>query len=199
MVGNMEPAAGRAKEPWLAPLLPTLQQGITRMKDFITRLVEMEEEEGERRPLAPPSTVLKEGLLFVHKTRGKGPLLSAASKKLHFCLTGESLSFSKSPGAEVGGSCGAVWGQRGGTDPLCVSLPSAEWCHRPAQHPCGREGGGEELRERPRHAGGLHGCGRAAGDGLPAVQGGMEMGGTLGGCHSTGPPFSPLTPPAVCE
>lgn len=46
--------------------------------------------------------MLKEGLLFVHKTQGKGPLLSAASKKLHFCLTGESLSFSKSPGAESG-------------------------------------------------------------------------------------------------
>ncbi|XP_057266774.1 ras GTPase-activating protein 4-like [Pezoporus wallicus] len=106
MVGNMEPAAGRAKEPWLAPLLPTLQQGIARMKDFITRLVEMEdeEEEGEGRPLPPPSAVLKEGLLFVHKTRGKGPLLSAASKKLHFCLTGESLSFSKSPGAEQSGA-----------------------------------------------------------------------------------------------
>lgn len=105
MVGNMEPAAGRAKEPWLAPLLPTLQQGIIRLKDFITRLVEMEEEEeGEGQPLPPPSAVLKEGLLFVHKTQGKGPLLSAASKKLHFCLTGESLSFSKSPGAEQSGA-----------------------------------------------------------------------------------------------
>ncbi|XP_074016628.1 ras GTPase-activating protein 4-like [Numenius arquata] len=103
MVGNMEPAAGRAKEPWLAPLLPALQQGIAQMKDFISRLVgteeEEEEEEGEGRPPGPPASVVKEGPLILHKTRGKGPLLAAA-KKLHFCLTGETLSFSKSPGAE---------------------------------------------------------------------------------------------------
>ncbi|KAM6192386.1 ras GTPase-activating protein 4B isoform 2-T2 [Sarcoramphus papa] len=108
MVGNMEPAAGRAKEAWLAPLLPALQQGIAQMKDFIARLVgteeEEEEEEGEGRPLGPPAAVVKEGLLFVHKTRGKGPLLTAAAKKLHFCLTGEALSFSKSPGAERSGT-----------------------------------------------------------------------------------------------
>ncbi|XP_051491882.1 ras GTPase-activating protein 4-like isoform X3 [Apus apus] len=71
LVGNMEPAAGRAKETWLSPLLPALQQGIGRMKGFITQLA-----------------------------RGKGPLLAAAAKKLHFCLTGEVLSFSKSPSTE---------------------------------------------------------------------------------------------------
>ncbi|NXG45241.1 RASL2 protein, partial [Psilopogon haemacephalus] len=113
LVGNMEPAAGRAKEPWLAPLLPALQKGIAQMKDFISRLVgtQDEEEEGEEKEGAGcPAAVLQEGLLFVHKTRGRGPLLAAASssssssssssKKLHFCLTGEALSFAKSPGAE---------------------------------------------------------------------------------------------------
>uniref|UniRef100_A0A8C3QER5 Ras GTPase-activating protein 4 n=1 Tax=Cyanoderma ruficeps TaxID=181631 RepID=A0A8C3QER5_9PASS len=102
LVGNMEPAAGRAKETWLSPLLPALQQGTARMRDFITRLVGTEEdkgeEEGEGRPPGPPPAVVKEGLLLVHKTRGKGPLLAAAAgKKLHFCLTGESLTFGKSP------------------------------------------------------------------------------------------------------
>ncbi|XP_077044838.1 ras GTPase-activating protein 4-like isoform X1 [Agelaius phoeniceus] len=102
LVGNMEPAAGRAKETWLSPLLPALQQGTARMRDFITRLVGTEEEQGEEEGEGrPPPAVLKEGLLLVHKTRGKGPLLAAAAgKKLHFCLTGESLSFGKSPGAE---------------------------------------------------------------------------------------------------
>lgn len=112
MVGNMEPVARRAKEAWLAPLLPALQQGIAQMKDFIARMVGMEEEEeeeeGEGWPLGPPTAVVKEGPLFLHKTRGKGPLLAAAAKKLHFCLTGETLSFGKSPGAEVGGCWGAV-------------------------------------------------------------------------------------------
>ncbi|XP_046785965.1 ras GTPase-activating protein 4 isoform X6 [Gallus gallus] len=107
MVGNMEPAAGRAKEEWLAPLQPALQHGASRMRAFITRLVGTEEEEegGEGWPCAPRAAVVKEGLLFVHKTRGKGPLLASASKKLHFCLTGEALSFAKSPGAE---RCGSI-------------------------------------------------------------------------------------------
>uniref|UniRef100_A0A8B9BAI2 RAS p21 protein activator 4 n=1 Tax=Anser brachyrhynchus TaxID=132585 RepID=A0A8B9BAI2_9AVES len=105
MVGNMDPAAGRAKEAWLAPLQPALQHGATQMKAFITRLVGTEEEDGGKGRLrSPPAAVVKEGLLFVHKTRGKGPLLSCAAKKLHFCLTGEALSFAKSPGAERIGS-----------------------------------------------------------------------------------------------
>lgn len=111
LVGNMEPAAGRAKETWLAPLLPALQQGIALMKDFITRLVgteREEEEEGEGQPPGPPTMVVKEGLLFVHKTRGKGPVLATTAKKLHFCLSGDTLSFSKSPSAEVRGCQGIV-------------------------------------------------------------------------------------------
>ncbi|XP_031447682.1 ras GTPase-activating protein 4-like isoform X2 [Phasianus colchicus] len=107
MVGNMEPAAGRAKEEWLAPLQPALQHGASQMRAFITRLVgtEEEEEDGKGWPCAPRTAVVKEGLLFVHKTRGKGPLLASASKKLHFCLTSEALSFSKSPRAE---RCGSI-------------------------------------------------------------------------------------------
>ncbi|XP_038014054.1 ras GTPase-activating protein 4-like isoform X3 [Motacilla alba alba] len=173
LVGNMEPAAGRAKETWLSPLLPALQQGTARMRDFITRLVGTEEDQGEEEGEGrPPPAVLKEGLLLVHKTRGKGPLLAAAAgKKLHFCLTGESLSFGKSPAAEVRPCWGGGGRQRGGADPpVCVSPPSAYRCHRSGRHPGGREGGGEELRQLPRHAGGLPGHGRAAGDGLPAVQ-----------------------------
>ncbi|XP_042735526.1 ras GTPase-activating protein 4-like isoform X2 [Lagopus leucura] len=107
MVGNMEPAAGRAKEEWLAPLQPALQHGASQMRAFIIQLVGTEEEEkgGEGWPCAPRTAVVKEGLLFVHKTRGKGPLLASTSKKLHFCLTSEALSFSKSPGAE---RCGSI-------------------------------------------------------------------------------------------
>ncbi|XP_074969260.1 ras GTPase-activating protein 4-like isoform X2 [Phalacrocorax aristotelis] len=90
-------------------LLLLAKQGIAQMKDFIGRLVgteeEEEKEEGEGQPLCPPTMVMKEGPLFVHKTRGKGPLLAAAiAKKLHFCLTREALSFSKSPGAERSGA-----------------------------------------------------------------------------------------------
>lgn len=55
---------------------------------------------------APP---LKEGPLFIHKTKGKGPLMSSF-KKLHFSLTTEALSFAKTPNSKVSkGEGGQVW------------------------------------------------------------------------------------------
>lgn len=85
------------------------------------------------------------------------------------------------------------------TPSVCASPPSAYRCHRPGRHPGGREGGGEELRQLARHAGGLHGHGRAAGDSLPAVQGGAGTAGTARAvsqperCHTP----SGVTPRAV--
>lgn len=81
-----------------------------------------------------------------------------------------------------------------------MSPPSAYRCHRPGRHPGGREGGGEELRQLPRHAGGLHGHGRAAGDGLPAVQGaaGTAGGGTARAVAQRGVPLT-VPNPAVCQ
>ncbi|XP_068766392.1 ras GTPase-activating protein 4 isoform X2 [Struthio camelus] len=106
IVGNMEAAAGRAKEAWLAPLQPALQRGVTRMKDFITELVGIEEKEelDLQNALTLQTLVVKEGPLFVHKTRGKGPLLSSSSKKLHFSLTSEALSFAKTPNSKKSSS-----------------------------------------------------------------------------------------------
>uniref|UniRef100_I3MA00 RAS p21 protein activator 4 n=1 Tax=Ictidomys tridecemlineatus TaxID=43179 RepID=I3MA00_ICTTR len=46
---------------------------------------------------APP---VKEGTLFIHRTKGKGPLTSSSFKKLHFSLTTEALSFSKTPSSK---------------------------------------------------------------------------------------------------
>lgn len=46
-VGNMDAAASRAKEGWMAPLQPTIQQSISQMKEFITKLIDIEEKEGE--------------------------------------------------------------------------------------------------------------------------------------------------------
>uniref|UniRef100_A0A8C6YLG2 Ras GTPase-activating protein 4-like n=1 Tax=Nothoprocta perdicaria TaxID=30464 RepID=A0A8C6YLG2_NOTPE len=96
IVGNMEAAAGRAKEAWLAPLQPALQRGVARMKAFIAELVDVEEPGA----LALQTLVIREGPLFMHKTKAKGPLLSSSSKKLHFSLTSEALSFAKTPGSK---------------------------------------------------------------------------------------------------
>ncbi|XP_010225435.1 PREDICTED: ras GTPase-activating protein 4-like [Tinamus guttatus] len=103
IVGNMEAAAGRAKEAWLAPLQPALQRGVAHMKAFIAELVGPEEEEDLDLPnaLALQTLVIKEGPLFMHKTKAKGPLLSSSSKKLHFSLTSEALSFAKTPNSKL--------------------------------------------------------------------------------------------------
>ncbi|XP_064379454.1 ras GTPase-activating protein 4-like isoform X1 [Dromaius novaehollandiae] len=105
IVGNMEAAVGRAKEAWLAPLQPVLQRGIAQMKDFIAELVGIEEKEelDLQNALTLQTLVVKEGPLFIHKTRGKGPLLSSSSKKLHFSLTSEALSFAKTPSSKQKG------------------------------------------------------------------------------------------------
>ncbi|MEJ1272655.1 RAS p21 protein activator 4 [Cricetulus griseus] len=43
---------------------------------------------------------VKEGPLFIHRTKGKGPLASSSFKKLYFSLTTEALSFSKTSGSK---------------------------------------------------------------------------------------------------
>lgn len=50
---------------------------------------------------------MKEGPLFIHRTKGKGPLASSSFKKLYFSLTTEALSFAKTPSSKVGeeGGC----------------------------------------------------------------------------------------------
>lgn len=54
--------------------------------------------------------VVKEGPLFIHKSKGKGPLLSSF-KKLYFSLTSEALSFAKTPNSKVRGTHPAISGE----------------------------------------------------------------------------------------
>lgn len=55
-VGNMDTPASRAKEAWMEPLQPTVRQGVAQLKDFITKLVDIEEKEGEHSPWGPTLT-----------------------------------------------------------------------------------------------------------------------------------------------
>ncbi|XP_057171021.1 ras GTPase-activating protein 4 isoform X2 [Ursus arctos] len=101
-VGNMDTPASRAKEAWMEPLQPTVRQGVAQLKDFITKLVDIEEKEelDLQRALSLQAPPVKEGPLFIHRTKGKGPLMSSF-KKLHFSLTTEALSFAKTPNSKV--------------------------------------------------------------------------------------------------
>ncbi|XP_044531566.1 ras GTPase-activating protein 4-like [Gracilinanus agilis] len=100
-VGNMDTLASRAKEAWMEPLQPMVQQGVAQLKDFITKLIDIEEKEelDLQRALNLQALPVKEGPLFIHKAKGKGPLLSSF-KKLHFSLTSEALSFAKTPSSK---------------------------------------------------------------------------------------------------
>ncbi|XP_054445242.1 ras GTPase-activating protein 4B isoform X1 [Pteronotus mesoamericanus] len=101
-VGNMDTLASRAKEAWMEPLQPTVCQGVAQLKDFITKLVDIEEKEelDLQRALSLQTPPVKEGPLFIHRTKGKSPLISSSFKKLHFCLTTEALSFAKTPNSK---------------------------------------------------------------------------------------------------
>ncbi|CAH7256992.1 Rasa4 [Phodopus roborovskii] len=96
-VGNMDTPVSRAKEAWMEPLQPTVRQGVVQLKDFITKLVDIEEKEelDLQRALNSQAPPVKEGPLFIHRTKGKGPLASSSFKKLYFSLTTEALSFAK--------------------------------------------------------------------------------------------------------
>ncbi|KAG8509792.1 Ras GTPase-activating protein 4B [Galemys pyrenaicus] len=101
-VGNMDTLASRAKEAWMEPLQPTVHQGVAQLKDFIAKLVDIEENEelDLQRMLSLQAPPVKEGPLFIHRTKGKGPLMSSSFKKLHFSLTTEALSFAKTPSSK---------------------------------------------------------------------------------------------------
>ncbi|XP_072496384.1 ras GTPase-activating protein 4-like isoform X3 [Notamacropus eugenii] len=100
-IGNMDTLASRAKEAWMEPLQPMVQRGVTQLKEFITKLIDIEEKEelDLQRALNLQALPVKEGPLFIHKAKGKGPLLPSF-KKLHFSLTSEALSFAKTPSSK---------------------------------------------------------------------------------------------------
>lgn len=98
-VGNMDTQSSRAKEAWMAPLQPTIQQGASQMKEFIMKLIDIEEKEelDLQRALKLQTVTVKEGYLLIHKTKGKSSLMASAFKKVYFSLTSDSLSFAKTP------------------------------------------------------------------------------------------------------
>lgn len=86
----------------MEPLQPMVRQGVAQLKDFITKLVDIQEKEelDLQRSLSLQALPVKEGPLFIHRTKGKGPLMSSSFKKLYFSLTPEALSFAKTPSSK---------------------------------------------------------------------------------------------------
>lgn len=105
----------------LAHLLPVplaaLLQPLLRPRTHILPSLPGPAELDLQRALSLQAPLVKEGPLFIHRTKGKGPLMSSF-KKLHFSLTTEALSFAKTPSSKVG-----KWGSEGFITP---SSPGAQ-------------------------------------------------------------------------
>ncbi|KAJ7309027.1 hypothetical protein JRQ81_008314 [Phrynocephalus forsythii] len=101
-VGNLDAGISRAKEAWMSPLQPAIHQGVAQMKQFILQLIDIEEKEelDLQKALSLQTQVVKEGPLFIHKPKSKGPLLAFPCKKLYFSLTSEALTYAKMPSAK---------------------------------------------------------------------------------------------------
>uniref|UniRef100_A0A673IRW2 Ras GTPase-activating protein 4-like n=1 Tax=Sinocyclocheilus rhinocerous TaxID=307959 RepID=A0A673IRW2_9TELE len=96
-IGNMDTLACCSKEPWMVCLQPAIQQGITQLKNFITKLVschESEDLELQTRMSLQCGTMEKEGFLFLHRTKDKCMPMTSPFKKYYVTLSKDTLSYS---------------------------------------------------------------------------------------------------------
>nr|XP_044989087.1 rasGAP-activating-like protein 1 isoform X2 [Jaculus jaculus] len=103
-IGNLGQQLGQGKERWMAPLHPFLLRSIARVREFLEQLVDVdacEEAGGPSRALVPPSVIVREGLMLKRKEEPASLATRFAFKKRYFRLSGESLSYSKSPEWQV--------------------------------------------------------------------------------------------------
>ncbi|XP_029333977.1 rasGAP-activating-like protein 1 isoform X2 [Mus caroli] len=103
-IGNLGQQLGQGKEQWLAPLHPFLLQSISRVRDFLDQLVDVDKDEEAGGPacvLVQPSTIVREGFLLKRKEEPGGLATRFAFKKRYFRLSGRDLSYSKTPEWQV--------------------------------------------------------------------------------------------------
>ncbi|XP_078523294.1 rasGAP-activating-like protein 1 [Lissotriton helveticus] len=103
-IGNLGQQLGHGKEQWMAPLHPFILQSISRVKDFLDKLIDVDSEnvsELQQRALFHPSVTIKEGYLHKRKAEGVHLVTRFTFKKRYFWLSSETLSYSKSPDWQV--------------------------------------------------------------------------------------------------
>uniref|UniRef100_A0A8C2BVV3 RAS p21 protein activator 4 n=1 Tax=Cyprinus carpio TaxID=7962 RepID=A0A8C2BVV3_CYPCA len=106
-IGNMDTLACCSKEPWMVCLQSAIQQGITQLKDFITKLVnchEPEDLELQTRMSLQCGTMEKEGFLFLHRTKDKCMPMTSPFKKYYVTLSKDTLSYSRTQHSKVSSS-----------------------------------------------------------------------------------------------
>ncbi|XP_030073805.1 rasGAP-activating-like protein 1 isoform X2 [Microcaecilia unicolor] len=103
-IGNLGLQLGHGKEQWMAPLHPFILQSISRVRDFLDQLIDVDSEnvsEAQPRTLFHPSVTIKEGYLHKRKAEGMGLVTRFTFRKRYFWLSSETLSYSKSPDWQV--------------------------------------------------------------------------------------------------
>ncbi|XP_072034910.1 rasGAP-activating-like protein 1 isoform X2 [Amphiura filiformis] len=103
-IGNMGLQTG--KEPWMEALNPLIMDSVTRIKDFLDRLLDINDDEvpsqeAQKRSVFQQNLTIKEG--FLKKKRGENisVVTPFTFKRRYFWLSYDNISFAKLPEDEV--------------------------------------------------------------------------------------------------
>ncbi|XP_038861146.1 ras GTPase-activating protein 4 [Salvelinus namaycush] len=97
-IGNLDTLTCCSKEPWMVPLQPAIQLGITQLKDFIVRLVSCDNSEDlglQQRMSLQCGSMEKEGFILLHRTKDKSMLMTSPFKKYYVTLSKDTLSYAR--------------------------------------------------------------------------------------------------------
>ncbi|XP_067861992.1 rasGAP-activating-like protein 1 [Heptranchias perlo] len=103
-IGNLGLQLGHGKEQWMTPLHPFILQSVSCMKDFLDKLIDIDNEnvtELQQRVVFHPSVTIKEGYLHKRKAEGVNLVTRFTFKKRYFWLSSETLSYAKTPDWQV--------------------------------------------------------------------------------------------------
>ncbi|XP_072098974.1 ras GTPase-activating protein 4 [Mobula birostris] len=102
-IGNMDANEARGKEIWMAPIQNNIQHGVIFFKEFIIKLIDIEEDQelDHQKRVTLQTSTIKEGYLLMHRAKERGILTSSHFKKHYFCLNCESLCYAKMPNAKT--------------------------------------------------------------------------------------------------
>ncbi|XP_048467683.1 rasGAP-activating-like protein 1 [Rhincodon typus] len=102
-IGNLGLQLGHGKEQWMTPLHPFILQSVSCVKDFLDKLIDIDNEvtELQQRVVFHPSVTIKEGYLHKRKAEGVNLVTRFTFKKRYFWLSSETLSYAKTPDWQV--------------------------------------------------------------------------------------------------
>uniref|UniRef100_A0A4W3I2G9 RAS protein activator like 1 n=1 Tax=Callorhinchus milii TaxID=7868 RepID=A0A4W3I2G9_CALMI len=100
-IGNLGLQLGHGKELWMSPLHPVILQSVGFLRDFLDRIVDIDNESGKASTPFHPAVTIKEGYLHKRKAEGLNLVTRFTFKKRYFWLSNETLSYAKSPDWQV--------------------------------------------------------------------------------------------------